>query len=289
MRVEVRIVRDYDLQCSNGYALCAVAREAVIPKSVDELLEVVQTTRDRKLVVLGGGQNVILAKTYYPDERFVLLGKSLARSVWDGSKVIVECGKCLKTLGHEAFERSLSGLEVLSCIPGTVGGAVWMNAGAYDESIANLVERVTVVDKITGIVREIEKNCLTWGYRSSQFQDTREVIVNVTLNLAEGQRDAIESKMLDIQTRRSSFPVDSPNAGSVFKRPNRGLPVGKMVELLGLKGYRIGGAKISDKHAGFIVNDQNATAAEILSLIELVRERVFTSFGVELVQEQVVI
>ncbi len=195
-----------------------------------------------------------------------------------------QSGALLAAVSRTAGDHSLTGLEFAIGIPGTLGGAVIMNAGAYGGEMKDVVTRVTALDE-TGEVHEMGPVELQFGYRHSALQQLDWIVAEVDLQLQPGDRALIAAKMADLtQQRESKQPLSFPSAGSVFKRPP-GKYVGPMVEELGLKGYRIGDAQVSEKHAGFIINRGQATARDVLALIQYVRERVQAAFGVSLETE----
>jgi UDP-N-acetylmuramate dehydrogenase len=193
-------------------------------------------------------------------------------------------GALLATVSRTAGSHSLTGLEFAIGIPGTLGGAVIMNAGAYGGEMKDVVTHVTALDE-TGELHELGPAELQFGYRRSVLQQRAWIVAEVEMQLQPGDRAAIEAKMADLtQQREAKQPLSFPSAGSVFKRPP-GKYVGPMVEELGLKGYRIGDAQVSEKHAGFIINRGAATAADVLALIQHVRERVQAAYDVWLETE----
>jgi UDP-N-acetylmuramate dehydrogenase len=183
-----------------------------------------------------------------------------------------------------ALDNSLSGLEFAHGIPGTIGGAAVMNAGAYDGEMADVVRKVKVLD-LDGNVFELAKYQLEYGYRSCNLQKGDKILLEVELELKPGNYDDIKRKMEDFsQRRKDKQPLNLPSAGSAFKRPP-GNYAGALIEQAGLKGYRIGGAMVSDKHAGFIVNVGNASFEDVMNLILHVQKQVKEKFDVELESE----
>ena len=187
-------------------------------------------------------------------------------------------------LSRIAMKYSLTGLESAAGIPGTVGGAVFMNAGAYDGDMSGIVVQVKTVTH-NGKILTYEKDELDFGYRHSVFQHNGQAICEITLELASGDKEAIQAKIDDFtQRRESKQPLEMPSAGSTFKRP-QGYFAGTLIDETGLKGLQVGGAQISTKHAGFVVNSGNATAADVLKLIKEVQDRVYAKNGVKLFPE----
>ena len=199
----------------------------------------------------------------------------------DGTKMICNCGILLSKLSNIALRSNLSGLEFASGIPGTLGGAIYMNAGAYGGEMKDVVKKVVYYKN--GKLQETDK--LDFGYRHSVFSDTDAVILSAELELKCGKYEEIKAKMEDFSQRRSDKqPLSLPSAGSTFKRPE-GFFAGKLIEDAGLKGYKIGGAMVSEKHSGFVVNIDDASCEDVLGLISHIQKVVFEKFGVKLETE----
>lgn len=203
------------------------------------------------------------------------------------SKIItVSSGMTNARLAKILLDNSLTGFEFLAGVPGTIGGALVMNAGAYGGEIKDLVLKTKYIDLDTGEIKTIENNKHKFEYRKSIFQTLNCVILETTLKLQIGNKEQIEERMQEYsKKRRESQPLDMPSAGSTFKR-GEDFITAKLIDESGLKGYSIGGAQVSSKHAGFIVNKGNATAKDIIDLINYVKEKVYEKFGKE-VQEEV--
>ncbi|MBE5889354.1 MAG: UDP-N-acetylmuramate dehydrogenase [Lachnospiraceae bacterium] len=198
--------------------------------------------------------------------------------------ITAEAGVRLSALAKVAANNSLTGLEFAAGIPGTVGGAVFMNAGAYGGEIKDVIVNATVLDE-DGIVRCFSKEDLDLSYRHSAISENGGIVLSASFVLQEGNPDEILAKMADFSARRKEKqPLEFPSAGSTFKRPE-GYFAGKLIQDAGLAGYRIGDAQVSEKHCGFVINRGNATATEILQLISDVQEKVQKEFGVKLETE----
>ena len=235
--------------------------------------------------ILGSGTNVLAS-----DEGFrgvVIKTEGLSKLCVDALNGTAEAGAgCrLQSLCSESFAQSLSGLEFAVGIPGTVGGAVAMNAGARGGCIAGVLKWVkTVGPDGTVVVREPAS--LGFGYRRTLFLDSPEVALSAAFTLVPGDRRAIEAVVREnLRLRRGTQPAGLPSAGSVFRNPENGEPAGRLIELAGLKGTRVGGAQVSEVHANFIVNIGRAKARDVLNLMDLIRERVLTRFGIQLEPE----
>ncbi len=286
----MKLFTDFDLTDYNSYRIQSTAGRVYFPESPEDIRTVFEQD-SRGKVVLGGGCNVIFSKAYYDDVDFVVLDGHFARIEIDGEKIRGQAGLQLKKLSEVALDNSLSGVEIFYDIPGTVGGAVCMNAGSGDECIGNLIEEVTYFDRSEKSLRTLNKDQLEFGYRTSCFLDRSDVIVaEVLLCLKRGDPKEIRKKMEETQSRRrQKQPWDRPNAGSVFKRPP-GRYVGQIMDELGLKGTTIGGAQLSTKHGGFIINyDGKATGQDVIKLIEYIKKQVREKTGVELETEQRII
>ncbi len=287
----MKTIKDLDLTEYNSYRLKSTADLALFPEKEEDFLEIFQNFRSRQIIVLGGGNNIILSKKRYDDSNvFVICRKNLSFLTVNETQIVAGAGISLKELSEAALRHSLSGLEIFWNIPGTLGGSIWMNAGAYGEDIFSLLEEITFFDFSCGKFTTRHSKDIERSYRFSSFQLEHGTILKATLSLPRNNQEMIRSRMEEILLRRNAnFPKNYPNAGSVFKRPSSGLSVGEMVEKLGLKGYKIGSAQISEKHGGFIINRSDASSDEILQLIQLIKESVYREFDVDLVVEQVII
>ena len=206
----------------------------------------------------------------------------------DGCTITFGSGVSLALASKTAANHGLTGMEFAVGIPGSIGGAVYMNAGAYDGEMANVVSGVRVMD-IAGNVRELNAAEMQFGYRKTALQNSGLIVTAVTVTMERGDAEAIQAKMADFSQRRiSKQPLEMPSAGSMFKRPP-GYFAGTLIEQTGLKGYSVGGAQVSMKHAGFVVNTGGATAANVLQLIRDVQDRVMAAHGVLLQPEVLVI
>ena len=198
--------------------------------------------------------------------------------------MIAGAGALLKDVSKFAARCGLTGMEFAVGIPGSIGGAVFMNAGAYDGEISHIVSAVTAVSR-DGEVKRFERNELDFGYRHSIFQENGDIICEIELSLMAGIHTEIHDKMGDLTQRRESRqPLEMPSAGSTFKRPV-GHFAGTLIEQSGLKGFRIGGAQVSPKHAGFVINAGDAKAQDVLDLINEVQRLVYEKHGVKLYPE----
>ncbi|MCD4706340.1 MAG: UDP-N-acetylmuramate dehydrogenase [Candidatus Sabulitectum sp.] len=261
---------------------------SVIVNTLEELTETVKFVSENSLpwVILGKGSNT-LAPTEGWHGVVILLSGELAKFSFNGSLLTAGGGVHLPSMSGAACSQGLTGLVFAVGIPGTVGGAVFMNAGAYGSSISELVEKVRVLHPCGSIEYLTAEDC-GFGYRRSRFQKDDSIVLNVVLKLSEnaGGGNELRREAREIlQIRRQKFPLHAPNAGSVFRRPDNGSPPGKLIEDCGLKGHRLGGAMVSPTHANFIENTGNATSSDVMRLIELVADRVRQDSGITLKRE----
>jgi UDP-N-acetylmuramate dehydrogenase len=256
----------------------------VIPKEPQQVVDTVKICKKHNVpfLIIGNGSNLIVRDGGV--RGVVIKLTSLNTIKVDGEKVIVEAGATLASTAMEALRNNLKGMEFASGIPGTVGGAVTMNAGAYGGEIKDIIESAVVMD-MEGNIYHLSKEELELSYRSSIIQKKNYVVLEAVFKLQKGNYDEIKALMDDLNRRRvEKQPLNYPSAGSTFKRPT-GYFAGKLIEDSGLKGFSIGGAKVSEKHAGFIINYNNATAKDVIEVIKNVQRIVKEKFGVELETE----
>ena len=250
----------------------------IFPNSIDSLKELLSEA-DRYMI-LGNGSNVLFSDEGYRGAIFVL-GSDMSEITVDGDYITAYAGASLVRVCRSALDSSLTGLEFAYGIPGTVGGAVFMNAGAYGGEMNDVVTDVTCINSSGNIITYSGEN-LSFGYRSSRFSSSDEIIVSARFKLSHGDKESIKSRMDELIARRKSRqPLEYPSAGSTFKRPE-GTYAGLVIEQSGLKGCSVGGAKVSDKHANFVINTGNATAADVMSLISHIKKTVLENTGYEL-------
>ena len=239
------------------------------------------------VTLVGNGSN-LLVRDKGIRGLVIKLGSMLRDIKVSGNVLTFGSGVSLAQASKKAAELGLSGMEFAVGIPGSIGGAVYMNAGAYDGEMAKVVKSVRVMDA-AGEVSELSAGELDFGYRHSALQGSGKIVTSVTVELAAGDKQAIAEKMADFSNRRiTKQPLELPSAGSMFKRPP-GYFAGTLIDQTGLKGYTVGGAQVSTKHAGFVVNIGGATAADVLQLISDVQAKVFAAHGVKLEPEVLVL
>lgn len=281
------IKEHFDLTNCNSYRVRARCRTAIFPETKEELQSLF--TKKTDYIIMGRGNNLILSKKFYEND-FIILSDNFSKIEVSGQKVQALSGTNMFDLAIQAQMKSLSGFEYFYDIPSSLGGAVVMNAGSNGIEIDDFIVSAEVLDIGKGSFSTYTKDELNLSYRNSIFQERGDlIVVSALFELKKGNKEVISTRMREIKSiRDSKQPKDYPSAGSVFKRP-KGAYVGPMLEALGLKGMRIGGAKISEKHAGFIVNEGNATGEDIVSLIEFIQDRVRSEFGISLEVEQKII
>ena len=253
------------------------------PREVFDIVETIKICRENsiKFFVIGNGSNLLV-----PDEGYngviIKLKSEFSKIEVEGDYLIVNSGAKLSEVYTVAYENSLTGFEFASGIPGTIGGAIFMNAGAYGGEMKDIVESVEVLDLDNFELRELKNEELEFSYRKSIIQRKNYIVTTIKLKLKKGNKEEINSVYEDLRDRRNSKqPLNFGSAGSTFKRPE-GHFASKLIEDAGLKGYHINDAWVSEKHSGFIVNKGNASYKEVMELIEYVQKVVFEKFGVKL-------
>ncbi|MDR5659374.1 UDP-N-acetylmuramate dehydrogenase [Serpentinicella sp. ANB-PHB4] len=257
----------------------------LIPQTIDEVQAVIKicNQNDVSVFILGNGSNLLVSDK---GMRTVVLkiGDNLNQVTFDGTKVTAEAGILLSRLSKRILKNNLTGFEFADGIPGSLGGAVTMNAGAYGGEMKDVVWSCKAVTQ-KGEMIELSKEQLDLGYRTSTIQKNNYIVLEVTLDLQVGTYEEIKSKINELTEKRTTKqPLNLPSAGSVFKRPP-GFYAGKLIEDSNLKGYQIGGAQVSELHAGFIVNKGGATAEDVTNLIKHIQNTVKKNFGVLLETE----
>ena len=280
----------YPLKEYNSMRIDAVAESIYMPFSPKGIEQVFQECENDHCIILGEGSNTILSSNFC--QKPIITASLMKMIQYDDTGIIAQSGATLSELAWFALEHSLQGFEYLEDIPGSIGGALCMNAGTYDDYIASKVHSVTIYDYIGQKIEELGKDQLFpfWGKRDSYFQHHPCFIIQCVLEAsAKGEYEKILDRMLEIKRRRyMKQPRDYPSAGSVFKRPYvNGEPVfvWKLLDEAGLRGYRIGDAQVSLKHPGFIVNVGHATGNDVIGVMNYCKKEVFERFGVMLEEE----
>jgi UDP-N-acetylmuramate dehydrogenase len=254
-------------------------------ESVDEIRKILELCGENNVpcMIMGNGSNMLVSDKGIRGV-VVQIGSKMSACKIDGETVYAEAGILMSALAKKILAAELSGFEFASGIPGTLGGGIYMNAGAYGGELKDIIEEVTYINEDNQI--KTAKNAeLDFGYRHSMFETGKYVILSCMMKLKKGNPEEIKAQMVDYMKRRNDKqPVSMPSAGSTFKRPE-GYFAGKLIQDAGLMGFSIGGAQVSEKHAGFVVNKGGATACDVLDLIEHVQKTVKKKFGVDLEPE----
>lgn len=256
------------------------------PASEGELLFAVREAKraGAPFRIIGNGSNLLVLDGGLPGLT-IRLGEAFSKISVNGNQIRAQAGALLSRVAAAARDASLTGLEFASGIPGSAGGGMAMNAGAYGGQLSDVFEGCRALDPETGIISALGPAEMALGYRESAALSRGLIVTEAAFRLTAGDRSAIQAKMDDLSARRrEKQPLNLPSAGSTFKRPE-GHFAGALIEQAGLKGLRVGGACVSEKHAGFVVNDRNATARDVLDLIRLVQARVLEHSGVRLETE----
>lgn len=282
-----KIESDVFLSNYTTYKVGGLARCIIYPKNIDKLVDLTKLIKKYQLKykILGKGSNLLFSDRKYEDVLISLSNLNHLEII--NNKITVGAGYSLMRLSRDAMKKSLTGLEFAAGIPGTIGGAVFMNAGAYKSDMGYIVASVKVLTPDLRII-ELTNSELDFHYRSSFFQKHKDyIILEATLRLKYGKKKAIEEVMDERKKRRvETQPLDFPSAGSVFRNPENMPAAGKLIEDVGLKGLTKGGAQISTKHANFIINAGGASADDIKSLIEFVQQTIEEHYKVKLKVEQ---
>ena len=261
------------------------ARYYLVPESFDDVKKALDFAKEKNLphYIIGKGSNLLFSDDPY-EGVVIEIGSGLNDITITGTTIEADAGVSLASLSKKAADESLAGLEFASGIPGTVGGAVVMNAGAYDGEIKNVLKEVKILSNNNEIITKKTEE-LDLSYRHSIFQNNSDIVLSATFELQQGNKEEIISKIKELNAKRKEKqPLEFPSAGSTFKRPE-GYFAGKLIQDSGLRGFSVGGAQVSEKHCGFVVNTGDATAADIYELITKVRQIVLEKQGVELEPE----
>lgn len=284
---EERVLMNENMSKHTSFKVGGTADFFVKVQDVQELIYVLKVSKNlrMKIYILGNGSNVIVKDTGF---RGIIIKLDFKHLKIEKDKITVGAGVPVALLSEFTYRKGISGYEFLSGIPGTIGGAVKMNAGAYGSEIKDVLLETTILDekyKIRTLTNE-EQN---FAYRHSIFFDKKWIIIGCTFKVQKGNIEEIKANRKQfMESRKEKQPLDMPNAGSIFKRGEDCIPA-KLIDEAGLKGYTIGGAQISTKHAGFIVNTGNATAKDIVKLIKYTKETIKEKFDKELELEVIIL
>lgn len=261
------------------------AKYYVIPDEYKKVRDVLRLCVEENIpyYVIGNGSNLLVQDDGF-DGVIIEIDSALAKIEINGNEIVAKAGAKLSKIAVKALNESLTGFEFAHGIPGNLGGAVTMNAGAYGGEMKDVLKWVKVLDN-NGEMKTLKAEELELGYRTSVIVKEKMIVLEACIELHEGNRDEIEMHMKELMAKRKEKqPLEYPSAGSTFKRPE-GYFAGKLIQDAGLKGYRVGGAMVSEKHSGFVINYDNATATDIINLMKNVRKKVYEEFQVTLEPE----
>ena len=282
---ENRVREEEPMRLHTTFRVGGPARCFVVPETSQQLRQVVRCCQEEEVAyyIIGNGSNLLVSDQGY-EGVVIQIFREMNRIEVQGDKIKAQAGALLSAVAARALEAGLAGFEFAAGIPGTLGGACVMNAGAYGGEMKDVLKEVQVLTR-QGEIITLQKEQLEMGYRTSRIAREQYIVLEAALELKRGKASAIREKMEDLKERRvTKQPLEYPSAGSTFKRPE-GYFAGKLIQDAGLRGFRIGGAQVSEKHCGFVINRDQATATEISQLIREIQMRVKENSGVELEPE----
>lgn len=282
------VVLDVDLKKYNTYRIGGITQYLVKPFDVDSLIALIKFLKNNNMAyyLLGSGSNVILPDTNF--EGVIIRLDNLKHIEFKNDTCIVEGGMFLASLVNLCLEKGYTNLAFAASIPGTVASAIVGNVGAYNHEIFDYVKDVTILDE-NDTIKTLNGEDIYHAYRDTEFKKRKVIIIKVTLKLAKGDVSLAKKTIKDnLAHRRETQPLEYPNAGSVFRNPYP-LIAGKLIEESHLKGKMIGGAMVSRKHANFIINYNNATSSDIITLIELIKKEIKERNNIDLELEQIIV
>ena len=257
----------------------------VQPKTAQEVQGLVKLCKEKEVpyYIVGNGSNLLVSDKGY-EGVIIQIYKQMNQVKVEGAQIHAQAGALLSMIAKRALDAELTGFEFAAGIPGTLGGACVMNAGAYGGEMKDVLKSVTVLtDK--GEVKTLAKEELELGYRTSVIAKKGYIVLEAVLELQKGEKEKIQAVMDDLKERRvTKQPLEYPSAGSTFKRPE-GYFAGKLIQDAGLRGFQVGGAQVSEKHCGFVINKDQATASDVMNLMNQVSDKVYEEFGVRLQPE----
>ena len=282
---EAKVLANEPMASHTTFRIGGPADYFVMPETVEELRDILALCKEEGLpyFILGNGSNLLVG-----DKGFrgvvIQLYKNFDGLSIEGTRVTAKSGAMLIRVAKEAGKAGLTGLEFASVIPGTIGGAMVMNAGAYGGEMKDVVTAVTVLTK-DGDIKTLTGSEMNFRYRGSVVEDEGDIVLETVMELKEGNLEEIQARIDELSLqRRTKQPIEYPSAGSTFKRPE-GYFAGKLIQDANLRGYQVGGAQVSEKHCGFVINAGGATAADVMQLMQDVSDKVNAQFGVTLEPE----
>lgn len=282
---EARIKADEPMKMHTTFRIGGPAKYFVIPETKEEIKAIIECCKkaDMPYYILGNGSNLLVSDKGY-DGVVIQIFKNMNQITLDGNTITAQAGAILSSVANKALDASLTGFEFAAGIPGTLGGACVMNAGAYGGEMKDVLVNVVVLTN-EGEFLTIPVEELELGYRTSVIAKKNYVVLEATIQLTKGDKEAIKARMDELKVQRTTKqPLEYPSAGSTFKRPV-GYFAGKLIQDAGLRGFQVGGAQVSEKHCGFVINKDQATAADVTELMRQVSAIVKEQFGVELEAE----
>lgn len=279
-----RVLKQEPMKKHTTFRVGGPAEYYMIPKR-DEIEALIRLCNHYNIpfLIIGNGSNLLVSDRGIRGA-VIEIGKEMDEIQIEGERIVVQAGALLSKTAHRAMKESLTGMEFAAGIPGCVGGAVAMNAGAYGGEIKDILSCVTILTK-EGEVKKLSAKELELSYRHSIISAKEYIVLDAEFVLKKGEREQIESRMEELKEKRvEKQPLEYPSAGSTFKRPE-GYFAGKLIMDAGLRGFQVGGAAVSEKHCGFVINRGDATAADIYQLIQEIQKEVSRRFGVKLEPE----
>ncbi len=285
---EEEILLEEPMKNHTWFKIGGIADILLRPESVEKLIKVIHYVNKNSIptFLIGNGSNLLVRDGGI--RGIVIKTEQIKNISIEGNILSAECGAELADISTAAYNASLTGFEFACGIPGTLGGAVYMNAGAYDGEMSFVLDEVRVVTMDLKVIT-LKREDLELGYRTSAVKTNGFVVLDAKIILEPGAKEEIKGKIDDLTHKREDRqPLEFPSAGSTFKRPT-GYFAGKLIQDAGLKGYQIGGAQVSEKHSGFVINKENAKADDVLGLIQYIQNTVMEKFNVELSTEVLIV
>ena len=282
---EEQVKKDELMKSHTTFRVGGPAAYFVTPQTADEVAKVIEacTQENVSYYIVGNGSNLLVSDKGY-EGVIIQIYKQMNQIEVEGTQIRAQAGALLSLVAKRALDAELTGFEFAAGIPGTLGGACVMNAGAYGGEMKDVLQSVTVLtDK--GEVKVLAKEELELGYRTSVIAKKGYIVLEAVIELQKGEKEAIQAVMDELKEKRiTKQPLEYPSAGSTFKRPE-GYFAGKLIQDAGLRGFQVGGAQVSEKHCGFVINKDQATASDVMNLMNQVSDKVYEAFGVRLEPE----
>lgn len=282
---EEQVKKDEPMKSHTTFRVGGPADYFVTPQTAEEVAKVIETCTQEKVpyYIVGNGSNLLVSDKGY-EGVIIQIYKQMNQVKVEGAQIHAQAGALLSMIAKRALDAELTGFEFAAGIPGTLGGACVMNAGAYGGEMKDVLKSVTVLTG-KGEVKTLAKEELELGYRTSVIAKKGYIVLEAVLELQKGEKEKIQAVMDDLKERRvTKQPLEYPSAGSTFKRPE-GYFAGKLIQDAGLRGFQVGGAQVSEKHCGFVINKDQATASDVMNLMNQVSDKVYEEFGVRLQPE----